>query len=143
MNMTFNPIPMIEQFQCPGCVCGSDTSCGEFELNPMTDSCINHVPGTMVIPGGLIMLGLPKGFNKIGPINPLKQRTPIRFHAKGDDIGFWDKWNIPVWGMIKDGFLFIRTYCPRINTGYVDVFQTSESTTLPKGCLDISNWEMD
>lgn len=113
---------MVEKFQCPGCVCGSDTSCGKYKLGPGEEecgigSCDGHIPGTLLYPGGKIMLGFPKGFNKVG------EECPIQLHTKESSPEGWDELNVPVWGMEEDGFLFIRSYSPRVNRGRVLVFE--------------------
>lgn len=37
-------VALIEEFQCTGCVCGSDTSCGKFEIVDKDSNCCNgHV----------------------------------------------------------------------------------------------------
>ena len=33
MSLSAEEIAMVEEFQCPGCVCGSDTKCGTFQEN--------------------------------------------------------------------------------------------------------------
>ena len=71
-------LKMIKEFQCPGCVCGGPEpeECGRLEIQEIPweahacFSCKNHVPGTAVLGapyGGLFYLGLPRGFNKVGP----------------------------------------------------------------------------
>ncbi len=61
-----NKKSMVEKFQCPGCVSGSNTKCGSFKLEePYGFHCSGHVPGTTFMPGGRIFLGLPKGFDKL------------------------------------------------------------------------------
>ncbi len=64
---------MIEEFQCPGCVAGSDTNCEEFKVEEenkieeeRTFKCVNHCPGTRILGLGRIYLGMPKGFNRVG-----------------------------------------------------------------------------
>jgi hypothetical protein len=57
---------LIEEFICPGCVCGSDTNCGKFENGPTEGSCKEHVLGTFILGLGNFSLGLPKGFNRPG-----------------------------------------------------------------------------
>ena len=54
----------VQEYQCPGCVVGSDTDCYEKGNN---SECGKHVAGTIMHPGGRIYLGMPKGFNRQGP----------------------------------------------------------------------------
>lgn len=39
--------------------------------------------------------------------------------------------NVAVWAMEKDGFLFVRTYIPRINVGFVDVVDGGTMDMVP------------
>lgn len=60
-------IKKIEEFQCPGCVNGSDSSCGEFNYDDSWKSCRNHLCGTMSGSfNNVIALGLLKGSIKQG-----------------------------------------------------------------------------
>lgn len=108
---------MVEKFQCPGCVCGSNTHCGEYNYDKDERMCTSHVLGTHVGLGNRIALGLPKGFNKPS-FNC--QDMDIRLFKKGDSPK-WNNLNVPVWAMEKDGYLFVRTFAPRVNSSWVDV----------------------
>lgn len=118
---------MIETFQCPGCVRGCDVECGSLKLvEPPGGAfkCDEHVAGTMMMPGGgSFMLGMPKGFNRVGTINEILQNNNIvRLWSKGA-FPKWEKLNVPVWSMKRDGYTFVRTYSPRINITWVDVIE--------------------
>lgn len=120
---------MIEEFQCSGCTCGSDTKCGSFSLqeNDGGFRCGGWVPGTIIVPGGRVCLGLPTGFNKTGPIvmDYISQGGYLTLYespeALGDNpvsetnifAGEYNKLNLPVWAMEKDGYLFVRVISPR------------------------------
>ena len=150
---------MIEEFQCPGCVRGSDVTCGAFKLLKDNGfSCRGHIPGTALSGIGFILLGMPKGFNRLGdwynyndPDLMFKQigiiglvekfrketdtkgvvpsggyditQTHIRLHTKEMKKPEWNKFNIAVWAMVENGYLFVRTYSPRINRSYIDVIE--------------------
>ena len=61
----------IERFQCPGCSWGHNTGCGKYKPKAQTNesgACEAHAPGTFVLPGGPLYLGLPRGFNKAGAL---------------------------------------------------------------------------
>ena len=117
---------MISNFQCPGCLKGSSpcTECPSFHLNHEFGwNCKNHIPGTIMVGVGKIFLGMPKGFNKVGACEQIgEQMVIIRFWQEGEKP-FWDYLNIPVWAMEEYGYLFVRTYCPRVNRGYIDVIK--------------------
>lgn len=63
----------IEEYQCPGCTNGSNTSsCALWAANDDfqnddNKACKAHSPGTFTSVGP-VFLGLPKGFNRLGPI---------------------------------------------------------------------------
>jgi hypothetical protein len=105
----------IEEFQCPGCVSGSDTECGNFCLYDHHNlyRCENHTAGTMNLVGKFF-LGMPKGFNKAN------NETKIFFN---DDNFYYDHLNIPVWALEKDGYLFVKQISPRINQVFVEIYK--------------------
>ena len=129
-------LDMIEEFQCPGCVCGSSPREDCFRPAPLMDgwprfNCNAHVAGTMVLGIGSFYLGLPKGFCRVGMRSEAAYRrvqekegahTNIRLWLKGTNPG-WDDFNVAVWAMEKDGYLFVRTYSPRTNNSNVDVIE--------------------
>lgn len=120
--MTFEQ--MVKQFQCLGCVTGSDPkSCDAFKLRDLGvgsgKTCGSHVSGTMIFPTvGKFVLGLPKGFCREGD-----GKLYVRLFPKGELTPKWDKFNVPVWAMEQEGFLYVRTYSPRVNYTYVDVIE--------------------
>jgi hypothetical protein len=153
---------MIKEFQCAGCVCGSDPKdCGAFKLAVVEDTfwhgamfhCDGHIPGTNVlgVRSGLLYLGLPTGFNRVG------MRFMHGCNAPGEEPGAsrvrlfltpsyptWDALNVAVWAMRQDGHLFVRTYMPRINCAYVDVVEGGDLKHCPNA-IDVSKLveEMD
>ena len=113
---------LVEKFQCPGCVLGSDTACGSYNFDHRELRCVTHVLGTQIGLGNPIALGLPKGFNKPG-FNE-KGRPKNKVNVRLFQVGTYPEWdylNIPVWALEKDGFLFVRTFAPRIDCSWVDV----------------------
>lgn len=129
---------LIEKFQCPGCVSGSDTDCGSFRRNGTPGagiSCDAHVAGTTVFPGGTFYLGLPKGFCKVGPL-AAGHTNNIRLWMPGTHPD-WDNCNVAVWAMEVDGFLFVRTFLPRLNLSYIDVIEGGERAVLAPNALDV------
>lgn len=110
----------IEEYQCAGCVVGSDTECVEYEKD--SDSCSKHVVGTLIMPVvGRIFLGMPVGFNRLG-----EQELPLKiFHSfdfmNENGYGF-DYLNVPVWRYLnKEGHTLVRGYRPRINDPFLFV----------------------
>lgn len=110
---------MISEFQCSGCVNGGDpTTCGSFNLEEQDDAfyCSKHCMGTMRGDLIKIALGLPKGFNREGFLT-------IRLYLKMPPTPIWNHLNVPVWAMEKDGYLFVKTFLPRINKVFIDVIK--------------------
>lgn len=141
---------MVEEFICPGCVNGSDTLCGKWK-QPASQKypgvCMNHTLGTHVMGVGLIALGLPKGFNRPGWDHVDEEwkcghKMIINCWPKDSGIDWdnhWDKFNIPVWGMEKDGHLFVRTYRPRTNMSVLDVIEGGTLDLVPVA-IDVSKF---
>lgn len=131
---------MIEEFQCPGCVAGMDVKCGAFKLQvDYGFTCLGNVPGTTKMPGGTFALGLPKGFDKIGDARGKTTKEPyIRLWGRGTKPE-WDKLNVAVWGLEKDGYLFVRTWSPRINKTYVDVISGGTMAMVP-GAINVGDF---
>ena len=118
-----NQKEMVEEFQCPGCVCGSGVSDCYQEDDPGF-FCKNHVAGTLMAGIGILNLGLPKGFNRV-QLNKHRSQDSvnnIRLFEEGD-LPKYDYLNVPVWVMEKEGYLFVRCYFPRVNWDFVDVIK--------------------
>lgn len=115
---------MVEEFQCPGCMAGMDTNCGSYEPEAASNQCgcKSHIAGTLVSGIGSIYLGLPKGFNRHGPVDKTMQRSLVRLFPEFP-VDWYDKFNVPVWAMERDGHLFVRCYSPRINQTFIDVIR--------------------
>lgn len=85
--------------------------------------------------GNLIALGLPKGFCKPGydwSENPPRSRytMDIRLWVAGTKPA-WNRLNVPVWAMVEGGFLFVRTFAPRVNMSWVDVIEGGDLSLVP------------
>jgi len=137
---------MVEEFQCPGCVSGGNTKCGQYKPNddPLCGGCLNHVLGTQIGLGNPVALGLPKGFCKSAvnwDTTPPERRFKmnIRLWLQGTHPG-WNHLNVPVWVLEqRDGFLFVRTFCPRVDTSYVDVIEGGQRSMIPQA-IDVSTF---
>jgi hypothetical protein len=62
----------------------------------------------------------------------------IRFWLKGTHPD-WDNLNVPIWALEKDGYLFVRTYMPRINDSFVDVVEEGLLGLCPTA-IDVSKF---
>ena len=47
---------------------------------------------------------------------------------------------MPVWAQEKDGYLFVRTWSPRINKTYVDVVKGGTMAMVP-GAIDVADFK--
>ena len=143
---------MVEEFQCPGCVCGMDVTCGAFapkdEEGPGANlACKGHVAGTTMAGLGEFYLGLPKGFCRVGVI---ERRWPhgseLAKHNDNNNIRLfeklpnYDRLNVPVWAMEKDGYLFVRCFMPRINYTTVDVIKGGKFAELPLNPINVAEF---
>lgn len=125
---------MIENFQCPGCVCGSNTKCGNFKvINGSFDGlrCDGHVAGTRMSMIGSIYLGLPKGFNRVGKSH---DSCEIWLY-ENKQFEYYNFCTLPIWAMEQDGYLFVRCYMPRVNMAVVQVIKCATSKELIEYCL--------
>ena len=138
---------MIEKYQCPGCVAGSDTECGALDVNygQGYHSCAGHCCGTYIMGSGSMALGLPKGFNKCqiqwGEKYPRHNTIPIRLWTTGN-APKWDHLNVPVWALEKDGSLFVRTCIPRLGIVCVDVIDGG-SIDMPSDAIDVGSFHSE
>ncbi len=106
----------VEQYQCSGCVCGSDISC---YVRGSNLECVKHVAGTRIIGIGRLFLGMPKGFNRLGAFEDLSLQIFESFSKKKWS---YNKWNIPVWKWLsEDGHTFVRGICPRTSNPFLHV----------------------
>lgn len=130
------PEELIGEYICPGCTNGhKPDACVAY--NPYHDwgyMCLAHCPGTTITPHvGRIILGLPKGFCRLG-----ENKKYVRVWQQ-DTAPQWDHLNVPVWAMEKDGFLFVHTSCPRINQVNIDVIEGGTLSLVPEA-IDVSKF---
>jgi hypothetical protein len=127
----------IQEYQCPGCVCGSNIKC--FEPNTIAGvGCGKHVIGTMIFGIGHILLGLPNGFNRVGKQNDLK---PIIFESYEKSDWKFDKFNVPIWKHYnKNGHTIVRGIMPRKNETFIHIFL--EDCRKDIDCIEISEDEI-
>lgn len=128
----------IEDYQCVGCVSGSDTSC--FLRNPDGgEGCGRHLAGTFVSGIGKIMLGMPKGFCRVGHQNDLRPNIYPTFQ---DSDWKYGKWNVPTWKYLSpEGHTFVRGFRPRTNSPFLHIFL--ENCIDKVSCLEITQEDID
>jgi len=126
---------MIEEYQCSGCVCGSDTECFEKDQIGTSLSCSKHVVGTRVSGIGKIFLGLPAGFCRTGIFGEI----PINiFDSFPVENWPYDKFNVPVWKYLdRLGNTIVRGLCPRVNAPFLHIFLGDRIKEID--CIEITN----
>jgi len=134
---------MVEEFICPGCVGGMDTKCGRYAPGAQ-EGCSSHVLGTsMLSPHHITLsLGLPRGFNRGGRCldhDRYHAKMTIRVWPKGEKPPEYDDYNIPVWCMVEEGFLFVRVCHPRMGDTSVDVIEGGVPEVHAKGAINMTN----
>ena len=128
-------INAVEEYQCPGCVCGSDITCYEKSDNL---ACEKHCVGTLISGVGKIFLGMPKGFNRLG----FMDKTKIYIFEKLTDGWGYDKFNIPVWKYLNEhNNTVVRGICPRTNYAWIHIFL--ENCIDKIECLEITKNDID
>ena len=135
---------MVERFQCPGCVCGSSTSDGCYREggdDALWGRCSAHVCGIWIAGAGSLALGLPTGFNQVQ--RQQEEREPrhntMMIRLWPNTHPDWNNLNVPVWAMEKDGYLFVRTFMPRIGCHAVDVIHGGTIAMAP-GAIDVAEF---
>jgi hypothetical protein len=119
---------IIEEYQCPGCVCGCDISCYKKGYDDDSIECSKHV--------GRIFLGMPIGFNRLG----MCKETKIHIFEKPS----WEygMFNIPVWKFLdKNGNTLLRGLCPRTNYPWIHILIGNHLDKID--CLEITQKDID
>ncbi len=105
----------VKEYQCPGCLNFPET-CYETRSNNI--ACKNHVPGTIQSNVGLLFLGLPKGFCRLGVYRGMQLQFFELF-----DPHYYDIYNIPVWKYKNEnGHVFVRGLMPRLNQPFLHIY---------------------
>ena len=122
-------LKMIDEFQCPGCIHGTDPeTCSQYKLIVTNDAnhtwfaCENWRPSTFMGGVGRICLGLKKGFNRTGRLDFEKVYPYLRLFEV-ENRPEYNRFNIPVWAIEKDGYLYVRCFSPRSCWVFVDVIK--------------------
>lgn len=117
----------IEEYQCPGCITGSNIECGEYVKRDWSESCGKHFAATSIGMSIKIFLGMPTGFNRTGTAmgEDIKLKLDIfeSFDTVWDKSGEpYDKYNIPVWKHLNEkGHTLVRGLSPRNNAPFLHV----------------------
>lgn len=134
-----NQLEIVEKYQCPGCASGINTKSGCFKQDPDNFSCGKHCAGTVIGGAGTVNLGLPKGFNRLGPIDTRIQKSNIRIFEKMPE---YNAFNIPLWAMEHEGNLLVCTALPRLHQFWIDIIPGKSIKDLPTNVIDISTLDL-
>jgi hypothetical protein len=108
----------VEEYQCPGCISGSNTSCYKKSNNSV--SCGGHMAGTVILSQGKIFLGMPKGFNRLGCSFGSEQQLKIEIHEKFNEE---EVFNVVCWKYLNEhGHTLVRGLRPRKNEPFLHIF---------------------
>lgn len=128
----------VEKYQCSGCVCGSDISC--YQPSDCGVGCSKHCAGTTIGGIGRVLLGLPKGFDRLGHQDAL---VPVVFRTHGDKDANcpYDMYNVPVWKHLDGGVILVRGYMPRLNQGFIHIIIEGDMGTID--CRELTSEDLD
>jgi len=128
----------IEQYQCSGCIKGCDISCYK-KNEDFGEGCGEHFSGTFMTGVGKIFLGMPKGFNRLGPA----ETTKIQIYNSYEECDWkFDMWNVPVWKHLdKNGNTLVRALMPRRNEPFIHIFL--ENCLDKINCLEITEEDIN
>lgn len=108
----------VEKYQCMGCTRGSDISCFQKHRREEDKCCSAHSAGTFLSGIGKILLGMPKGFNRLS----FSEKTEVNIFDKFEDGWGYNKFNVPTWKYLYEGHTLVRGLSPRTNYPFIHVF---------------------
>ena len=143
----------IKTYQCPGCVNGPYPKC--YKKDSIGSGCSQHCPGTMIMGLGTIILGMEKGFNRVGPVplkslnfqifkdkEDLQEFSPTKLSMTFKNNGLYDNFNIPVWKYLDEhGNTLVRGLSPRINIPFLHIFLWDARSEV--NCLELTKSDID
>ncbi len=126
----------VEEYQCPGCVCGGDTEC--YEKGDGIE-CGKHVAGTTAFPvAGRFFLGMPIGFCRTANIENFK----LYMFERLEDCWGYDKYNVPAWKHLdENGNTLVRGISPRVNMPFIHVILGDCMVGID--CLEVTKEDID
>ena len=128
----------IEEYQCPGCISGSDIECFEINSNG-GEGCGKHLAGTMATGIGEFFLGISKGFNRLGFDDKLK---PFVYETFKSSEWKYCKFTVPTWKYLNENnHTFVRGHMPRLNQTFLHIFL--ENCIDKIDCLEITKNDID
>lgn len=133
----------VKEYQCPGCTKGPALEC--YKKSDYSNSCADHCAGTFMLTTGNFFLGMPKGFNRVGPIKSENKFMP-QIYKNWDEFSDiyqgYDKFNVPVWKHLDEhGNTLIRGLQPRTNAPFLHIIL--EDVMEKIDCREITKEEID
>lgn len=120
----------IKEYQCPGCI-NYPEECYKPKIDGI--ECENHLPATRQLHVGLLFLGLPKGFCRLGVFKKMTLEIFTKFNPEN-----YDKYNIPVWKYKnKNNHVLVRGLMPRINQPFLHIYLVDCLNKI--NCLELSH----
>lgn len=133
----------IKEYQCSGCVYGSDPDTCTSYVKSKNLSCAKCCTGMREQDVGLFFLGMPKGFNRCGWFE--HHMVISIFKDKEHFLKVWagyNKWNVPVWKYRnKAGHVLVRGLSPRVNSPFLHIFLDRNMYWI--NCLEITEIDID
>lgn len=135
----------IQEYQCSGCVSGSDLECGMFQQDNTAGECNNHSAAIYATGMGKLLLGMPCGFNRIGVGTGDMVYSEIKIFASfAVFVNLWNgygKFNIPVWKYLDNhDNTLVRGLMPRVNIPFIHVILGDNIDKID--CLEITNTDI-
>lgn len=132
----------VKEYQCPGCTNGPALEC--YKKADFSHSCGDHFPGTSMMVVGNFFLGMPKGFNRVGPLKSEFKFMPQIYKTWDEFMETYqgyDKFNVPAWKHLNEhGHTLIRGLQPRTNQPFLHIIL--EDVLDKVDCIEISEEEI-
>jgi len=128
----------VEEYQFSGCISGYNVECFvKSEFGGI--GCGKHLAGTFLTGVGKILLGMPKGFNRLGESTNLR---PEIYNLFDESDWKYNMWNIPCW-KFKDEFgnTIVRGLMPRRNEPFIHIYL--EDCLDKIDCLEITQEDVN
>lgn len=132
----------VTQYQCSGCTHGSNPECGRAAI--AVSGCTAHHSGTILMPGGALALGMPKGFSRFGYSPSRLVEVYESYDTMVDAVPNLESiFSLPVWKYLdKSGNTVTRWYSPRTNYGWSAVILGNHLDRLPRA-LEITHEQVN
>jgi len=131
---------LVKIYQCPGCVSSpEDSDCYRKSSEHSNNACDNHCPGTLAVNIGKLMLGFPKGFDRVG----FASKVFICIFDKFEDGWDYDKFNIPVWKYYdtENDTTLVKGLSPRICMIFIHIYAGDARDKID--CLELTKDDIE